>query len=301
MFYFNQVYILPNSFFLLDKLPEVNIPNAGSQPDRPTIFRRDETRMLEALVAMDPRETRDTSFRWIISNISFPPLNASGETPLLIYGALQLNIGRKMLSAGLKMVVFELQITGEPMSSRDFAFLQVEPSMLVASIAGGTEVARSFHKPVTLDGTGSYDPDNEEDSNGMVFSWSCFHPQDSGNATDRLSISARNSVYLLRQLETHGDTTIILRNDTTRNISTITDTLSNLAHLVLLPNSVFKAHSGHGKTILDTTQLINNNTYYVLLTVHSDQRVALSVQALSLRDEELLDIGIRQVRAGYFY
>lgn len=263
----------------------MNILNAGPQPDLSTSFRRDQTRTFEASFSLDPQETREISFTWIISSITFSPLNVSEERRKLVDGTLELNIWRRMLSTGLKMVVFEVRIAGESMASRDFAFLQVEQSALVASIVGGTEVERSISKPIILDGTASYDPEHEADLNAMFFSWFCFQPKHDGNVSDSLNSLSKNLVYLNMSLD-----------ESSRNLSSIMENISSLAGdnpVQIMPKSVFMDHSTHGKTFLDTAKLIRNTTYYILLIVRSDNRVAHSVQAIYILDYALLPIGIR--------
>ena len=178
------------------------------------------------------------------------------------------------------MVVFELRIAGESMASRDFAFLQVYESALVASIAGGTEVARSIKAPIVLDGSLSFDPENEVKPHEMVFLWSFLHPKDDKNMSDKLN---------------SNNTSFMAPNASSQNVSNILDSFISLVGdiSVQLQNGVLKHHATHGKVILDTTQLISNTTYYIMLTIESDQRIAQTVQTLHLRDEELLDIGIR--------
>jgi len=275
---------------LLDKyaVPEVNILNAGLQPDRPKRFRRDESRTFEASFSLAKDETGKISFSWTVSNLSFQPPNNSENGELFAHNTRELNIGRRFLQVGLKLVVFELRIAGKSMAFRDFAFLQVEESALVATIAGGTEVQRSIRKPIVLDGTPSHDPEDEKASRALNFTWFCFQAQE--NASD-FSISDGNISQRVKSLLNHLLNKTLSSNEEPEILSKAINLTGK--NLIQLPNSVFKDYPEHGQVILNTTQLINNNTYYVLLTVHKNKRIAHYMQTLHIRDEDLLDIEIR--------
>ena len=111
-----------NSLFLAVDIPEVRITNAGPQPDKAMKFRRDETRQFEAWFDPDDQETRKVTFSWSIFNITYPPLNISANNHSLAPNNLELHIRRRMLTTGLKLVIFELIIEGGELASRDFAF-----------------------------------------------------------------------------------------------------------------------------------------------------------------------------------
>lgn len=287
-------------------VPEVNILNTGSQPDRPTRFRRDETRTFEASFSTRNRITGHISFTWAVNDLSFPPLNVSEKANLFLHNTLELNVERKGLQAGLKLVMFELRIAEQPMASRDFAFLQVDQSALVTLIAGGTVVDRSINKPIILDGTPSYDPEDEGRTRPLSFWWSCFLAQvnasDFNNPVANISVTdgPNNSTNSTTRLSAESGTQK-LGNFSLHEISEessleILSKLTNVTrrNLVQLPNGVFTTDYPHnGKVTLDTTKLISNNKYYVLLTVHKGDRIAYSVQTLHIRDEELVDIEIR--------
>ena len=139
-------HLHPLNYLILSVIPEVRITNAGPQPDEAMKFRRDETRQFEAWFDPDDQETRKVTFSWSIFNITYPPLNISANNHSLAPNNLELHIRRRMLTTGLKLVIFELIIEGGDLASRDFAFLDVHESALVASITGGSEVARSIKK-----------------------------------------------------------------------------------------------------------------------------------------------------------
>lgn len=278
-------------------VPEVSILNAGLQPDRPTRFRRDESRTFEASFFLEKEETGKISFSWTVSNLSLPALNISENAELFVHNTRELNVGRRVLQLGLKLVVFELRIAGKSMASRDFAFLRVEESALVATIAGGTAVQRSIRKPIILDGTPSYDPEDEGGTRALNYTWFCF--QDQENASD-FSIPDGNISQRLNSLISHVLNNSLLNHVLNKTLPSneqpeILSKVSNLIgkSLFQLPNSVFKDHQEHGRVILNTTKLISNNTYYVLLTVRKHERIAHYVQTLHIRDEEMLDIEIR--------
>ena len=288
----------------------MKILNDESQPDRPRRFRRDESRIFEASFSLEKNLRGEIYFYWTISNASFPLLNISENEKMFHHNMRELNVGRKLLQPGLKLVVFELQIAGISLVSRDFLFLEVEESALVAKIAGGTKVERSIRKLVILDGTPSYDPEDEEGKRPFIFSWFCLQEQDKAS---HLNISDRNISEVIngsfrdalanttnstsRTFEGTFDSDILnldksplneTRDEPSRLLTDLTS-----KRLLLLPSTVFKSHPRHGQVILDTTKLISNNTYYVLLKVRKDVRIADYVQTLHIRDEELIDIEIR--------
>ena len=205
-----------------------------------------------------------------------------------------------MLTTGLKLVIFELIIEGGELASRDFAFLDVHESALVASITGGSEVARSIKKPVTVDGSRSFDPEYEVETHAMTFSWFVLEPIDNGYVSGRINGSDTNSSFT-RQLETLNTTSAMALNETrNRSSQTFLKALeyfeTHMGHMpVVLRTGVFKEQATYGKIILNNSQLITNTTYYIILTVQSDRRIAHTVQTLHLRDEEMVEIGIRSV------
>ena len=317
-------HLHPLNYLILSVIPEVRITNAGPQPDEAMKFRRDETRQFEAWFDPDDQETRKVTFSWSIFNITYPPLNISANNHSLAPNNLELHIRRRMLTTGLKLVIFELIIEGGDLASRDFAFLDVHESALVASITGGSEVARSIKKPVTVDGSRSFDPEYEVETHAMTFSWFVMEPIDNGYMSGRINGSDTNSSFT-KQLETLNRTSAMASNEslqkasltTLKNsvnnsklLSNISNTLANrssqtfskaleyfethIGHMpVVLRTGVFKKHATYGKIILNNTQLITNTTYYIILTVQSDRRIAHTVQTLHLRDEGMVEIGIR--------
>lgn len=317
-------HLHPLNYLILSVIPEVRITNAGPQPDEAMKFRRDETRQFEAWFDPDDQETRKVTFSWSIFNITYPPLNISVNNHSLAPNNLELHIRRRMLTTGLKLVIFELIIEGGDLASRDFAFLDVHESALVASITGGSEVARSIKKPVTVDGSRSFDPEYEAETHAMTFSWFVMEPIDNGYMSGRINGSNTNSSFT-KQLETLNKTSAMASNEslqkasltTLKNsvnnsklLSNISNTLANrssqtfskaleyfethIGHMpVVLRTGAFKKHATYGKIILNNTQLITNTTYYIILAVQSDRRIAHTVQTLHLRNEEMVEIGIR--------
>jgi len=233
-------------------------------------------------------ENGNISFSWTVSKLSFRPPNNSENGELFVRNTRELNVGRRLLQIGLKLVLFELRIDGKSMAFRDFAFLQVKESALVATIAGGTSVQRSIHKPIVLDGTPSYDPEDGEGSSVVNFTWACFQAQE--NASD-FSISDGNISEGVKSLLNHVLNKTLPSNEKPDLLPKATNLTGK--SLIQLPSSVFRDYPDNGRVILNTTQLINNNTYYVLLTVRKNERIARYMQTLHVRDEDLLDIEIR--------
>ena len=281
--YICTIFTLRIVCFLAVDIPEVRITNAGPQPDKAMKFRRDETRQFEAWFDPDDQETRNVTFSWSIFNITYPPLNISVDNHSLAPNNLELHIRRRMLTTGLKLVIFELIVEGGQMASRDFAFLDVHESALVASITGGSEVVRSIKKPVTVDGSRSFDPENEVETHAMTFSWFVMEPIDNGYMWGRINGS-----------DTAGISNTLANRSSQTFLKALEYFETHIGHMpVVLRTGVFKEHATYGKIVLNNTQLITNTTYYIILTVQSDRRIAHTVQTLHLRDEEMIEIGIR--------
>ena len=212
------------------------------------------------------------SFYWKVENVTLSPFKISDTPELLVHDTRELNIVPKLLSTGLKLVLFELQVTGIELAARDFAFLMIETSALVASIAGGSEVFRSISNPVLLDASFSYDPENEDrTSYGMTFDWSCFRVANK-------NVSGLNKAVTSRLFKDSGN---VLNN-----------LLDSAVEGTLLqsPDDIFLPLLENGKAILDPEKLISNETYHVLLTVRKDHRNESAMQIVHINDAKLVDI-----------
>lgn len=270
----SRCFLFRFSGSLLGHLSEVSIHDIDTQPDSPMKFRRNQTRMLVSSFNLENTDSGQALFDWRIQKLDLSPFSISDEPELLVYDTLELNIGPKLLLAGLKLVVFELRVTGVELAARDFAFLQVEQSALVASIAGGTEVIRSLNKPISVDASSSYDPENEDETSlGLNFAWSCF-------------IAANKNVS-----DVNYTLTDVLFNSTGNAFNTLFDSSAN-ATLFQLPSDIFLNSFGKGRVNLDTRKLKNDESYYVLLTIRKDSRTASVMQTVHIQDGELVDIRI---------
>ena len=253
----------------------MSILDTETQPDNPIKLRRDQTRRLEAYFnSQSIVDSGQASFSWRIQQLILSPFNISETPELLVHTTRKLNIVPKLLSTGLKLVVFELQVTGIELAARDFAFLLVERSALVASIAGGSEVFRSIGNPILLDASFSYDPENEDGTSfRMTFNWSCFK-------------GANKSVSGLNKA-----TTSMLLKNTGNVLNTLLDSVTD-GTLIQLPDDIFRSLSANGKAILDPEKLISNEIYHVLLTVSKDHRKESAMQIVHIKEGELLAIRI---------
>ena len=254
---------------------EVLIHDTDTQPSNPMKFRQDQTRTLFASLKTENFLAQQASFSWKISQLSLSPFNISDQLELLVPDTLELNLRPNLLSTGLKLVTFELRgISGSELTARDFAFIEVLNSALEVSIAGGTEVFRSIHKPTLLDASASYDTSPSAGSSlEMNYDWSC------------LIITQSN---VSRNYTPVSDVTF-------RGSDGISDTLVDAAAngtLFQLPNDVFLQGDEEGKVTLDTKRLVSNQAYYVVLTVTKDIRVASGIQIVHVGDKDVLDIRI---------
>ena len=277
-FFFLETSHLAQFFFsgnLVEHSIEVLIHDTNTQPASPIKFRRDQTRTLVASFNLENLTSEKASFYWKINQLVLSPFSISDEPELLIHDTLELNIGPKLLSAGIKMVTFEVQVAGVELASRDFAFLELEKSALVASIAGGSEVIRSIKGPISVDASSSYDPETEaETSLGIAYNWSCF-------------IITQNNVSGI-----YNPVPNVIFSGSQSTFNTLVDSAAN-GTLFKLQDEVFLYSIERGKVALDTRKLISNQTYYVLLTVRKDNRTSSAVQTLHIRNGEIVEIRIR--------
>lgn len=253
----------------------MTIGDIETQPGRPIKLRRDQTRTLTSSFHLESSTALGQAmFHWRVQHLMLSPFNLSDDVELLVYDTLELNIGQKALLPGLKLVVFELHVTGMDLASRDFIFLQVQKSALVATIAGGSELIRSLKKPISVDASSSFDTENDDGTSfGMSFNWSCFI------VANRIGSGVNDTI------------TSSTVNDPDNVLNTLFDSAAYGA-VFQLQEGVFLHSFEKGKVNLDIGKLKNNETYYVLLTVHKDSRAASVIQTIHIQDEELVDIRI---------
>ena len=254
---------------------EVLIHDTDTQPSNPMKFRQDQTRTLFASLKTENFLAQQASFSWKISQLSLSPFNISDQLELLVPDTLELNLRPNLLSTGLKLVTFELRgISGSELTARDFAFIEVLNSALEVSIAGGTEVFRSIHKPTLLDASASYDTSPSAGSSlEMNYDWSCLIITQSNFSRNYTPVS----------------------DVTFRGSDGISDTLVDAAAngtLFQLPDDVFLQGKHEAIVTLDIKRLVSNQAYYVVLTVTKDIRVANGIQIVHVGDEEVLNIRI---------
>ena len=252
----------------------MSIRYTDTQPNNPIKLRRDQRRKLVAYFNLENIHSGKASFHWRVEKLTLSPFNISDTPELLVHDTREFNIVPKLLSVGLKLVVFELQVAGIELAARDFAFLLVETSALVAFIAGGSEVLRSINKPILLDASYSYDPENENGTSlGMAFNWSCFR-------------AASENVIGYNKTAT----SVLFKNSGNR-LDTFLDLVADES-LVQSSNDIFVHFKENENVILDSEKLMINETYYVLLTVRKDLRKTSALQIVHINDGELVDIRI---------
>ena len=255
----------------------MSIHDTETQPDSPIKLRGDHPRRLEAFFNSESIvDSGQASFYWRVQQLRLSPFNISETPELIVNTTRELNIVPKLLSTGLKLVVFELQVNGIEMAARDFAFLLVETSSLVASISGGSEVFRSIKKPILLDASFSYDPDNSNEGGpffGMTFNWSCFS-------------AVNKSVWGL-----NNTATSVHFNNSGNVLNTLLGSVAK-GTLFQSSNHLFLPSLETGKVFLDRGKLISDQTYHVLLTVRKDHRKESAIQTVHIYDEELVNIRI---------
>ena len=238
-------------------------------------FRRDQTRTLVASLKKENFLPQQASFSWKIRKLSLSPFSISDQAEVLMPDTLELNIRPNLLSTGLKMVKFQLrEVPGSELTALDFAFIEVLNAALEVSIAGGTEVVRSINKLISVDASSSYDNDlSAGNSSGMKYDWFCLVITQSNVSRSYTPVS----------------------NVSFRGSESIYDTLVDAAAngtLFQLSDDVFLQGKEQAKVTLDNKKLISDQTYYVVLTVSKDIRVASGIQIIHVRDGDVLDIRI---------
>ena len=85
-----------------------------------------------------------------------------GDTPLLSRNSFsELHITPRLLPVGEFLVQLNVSIIGTAVFGISQGYFKVVSSPLVASIAGGSKVARGLKSSLTFDASLSYDPDEE--------------------------------------------------------------------------------------------------------------------------------------------
>lgn len=103
----------------LAHLFEVSIRHTDTQPDSPIKLRRDQRRAFVASFNLGNIRSGQASFHWRVEKLTLSPFNISDTPELLVHTTREFNIVPKLLSTGLKLVVFELQVTRIEVPARE--------------------------------------------------------------------------------------------------------------------------------------------------------------------------------------
>ena len=149
---------------------EVKIDNLESHISSPTKINKRHTYTVYGTMK-DCMVASGTLIEWRLKN-----LNSSYNTSTVVSsGKDYWTIEEGSLEPSLYSLEYRAVLSSAGnVSSSSFGYLRVENSKLVAEIAGGTFVSLGYGMPITLDGSGSYDPDVGKGLyTGMVFTWLC--------------------------------------------------------------------------------------------------------------------------------
>ncbi|XP_032706920.1 polycystic kidney disease and receptor for egg jelly-related protein-like [Lontra canadensis] len=99
------------------------------------------------------------------------PITKSGRAPTFLH------IPPKSLTWGVYVIRFVVDVYANrnwpQASASDFMYVSIVRSDLEAVIPGGPNITIKFTDQLVLDGTGSSDPDSDNPSEGLLFSWYC--------------------------------------------------------------------------------------------------------------------------------
>ena len=127
-------------------------PNASSRWS----FHRSSQFIIQSEVKLNCNFSFTTLFLWRVYQLG------GEDTPLLSRNSFsELHITPRLLPVGEFLVQLNVSITGTSVFGVSQGYFKVVSSPLVASIAGGSKVARGLNRTLVFDASMSYDPDEE--------------------------------------------------------------------------------------------------------------------------------------------
>ena len=160
------------------RYPDVNVFNIGRNTSlAPKIFRA-KLFFVDTQNKITCEASKTTSFLWEVSSVNL----AEGENdtletmpPTTSISNPRFRIDPRLLPYGLYKMRFSITMLGiDGVVGFDDAFLEIVESPMIATIAGGSGLAKGFQQNVTLDASGSQDPDvGPEIYENITITWEC--------------------------------------------------------------------------------------------------------------------------------
>ena len=135
----------------------MSLPNASPNASTDLSFHRSRQFIIESEVKLNCELSHKTLFLWHVYQLG------EDETPFLSRnGTSELKIMRLLLPVGVFLVQLNVSMIGTAVFGVSQGYFKVVSSPLVASIAGGSKVARGLDRILVFDASQSYDPDEED-------------------------------------------------------------------------------------------------------------------------------------------
>ena len=135
----------------------MSLPNASPNASTDLSFHRSRQFIIESEVKLNCELSHKTLFLWHVYQLG------EDEIPFLSRnGTSELKIMRLLLPVGVFLVQLNVSMIGTAMFGVSQGYFKVVSSPLVASIAGGSKVARGLDRILVFDASQSYDPDEED-------------------------------------------------------------------------------------------------------------------------------------------
>ena len=136
--------------------PDVSLPNILSNASSDLSIQRSSQFMIQSAVKLNCKSSGKALFLWRVYQLS------GEDTPFLSRNSFsELRITPRLLPVGEFLVELNVSMIGTAVFGVSQGYFKVVSSPLVASIAGGTKVARGLERTLIFDASLSYDPDEE--------------------------------------------------------------------------------------------------------------------------------------------
>ena len=134
----------------------MSLPNISPNASSDLTFYRSRQFIIQCEVKVNCGLSEKTSFLWRVYKLG------EEDTPLLSRNSFsELQITPRLLPVGEFLVQLNVSMIRPAMFGVSQGYFKVVSSPLVASIAGGSKVARGLERTLIFDASLSYDPDEE--------------------------------------------------------------------------------------------------------------------------------------------
>ena len=134
----------------------MKLPNVSPSATPDLSFQRSRHFIIKSEVKLNCEFSDKTLFLWRVYQLG------EEDTPLFSQNSFsELQITPRLLPVGDFLVELNVSMLGTAVFGVSQGYFQVVSSPLVASIAGGSKVARGLERTLIFDASLSYDPDEE--------------------------------------------------------------------------------------------------------------------------------------------